>query len=137
MLPACLAPGKLASLIAAASSTRDDQEAAPSLPPAAAPHPNPDGLVRRRSPPATAVAAQKALINACEAEAVPHLLASNYAADYPQFQDGEFTVNDRMKEVCAYLEGKEVTRAVHMLVGCLVETFWSFSEWVRWRRGRV
>lgn len=67
---------------------------------------------------------QKILIDACAKEGVPRYLPSDYAVDYTKIPEGELFPKESAKIVMNYLVGKKVA-GVHVLVGGLIETFWS------------
>ncbi|KAJ5726769.1 NmrA-like family protein [Penicillium malachiteum] len=67
---------------------------------------------------------QKALIDACEAEAVPRYVASDYSLDFTKLEFGQLPAKDPMKHIQAYLKTKKV-QGVHVLIGIFMETFFS------------
>lgn len=67
---------------------------------------------------------QKILIDACAKEGVPRYLPSDFAVDYTKIPAGELFPKESAKIVKNYLVGKKVA-GVHVLVGGLIETFWS------------
>lgn len=75
--------------------------------------------------------AQKALIDACDEARVPRYIASDYTFDYTKLEVGQHPVKDPMKIVHAYVQTKQHVQGVHVLVGVLMETFWSgfFGVW--------
>jgi hypothetical protein len=78
----------------------------------------------------TMTSGQKLLIDLCEEEGVPRYLASDYTGDYRNLDDGEGRAKDPMKHVLTYLLTKKRVKGVHVLVGLLMETYWSFcSGW--------
>ncbi|KAK0726155.1 hypothetical protein B0H67DRAFT_642472 [Lasiosphaeris hirsuta] len=68
---------------------------------------------------------QKALIDACEAEAVPRYIASDWALDYDKLALGVLFPKDAMKHVRAYLGTKEKVASVHILVGAFMDPMFS------------
>ncbi|KAI8651920.1 hypothetical protein NCS56_01408300 [Fusarium sp. Ph1] len=67
---------------------------------------------------------QKILIDACVNEGVPRYVPSDFAVDYTKIPNGELFPKESTKIIKKYLEGKKV-KGVHILVGALMETFWS------------
>lgn len=73
---------------------------------------------------------QKALIDACEAEAVPRYVASDYSLDFTQLEFGQLPAKDPMKHIQEYLKTTKV-QGVHVLIGIFMETFFTnfFGVW--------
>ena len=69
---------------------------------------------------------QKTLIDASIAEKVPRYIASDYALDFRNIELGDIDSKDAMKKVQAYLKSKKEIEGVHVLIGCFMQTFWSF-----------
>lgn len=67
---------------------------------------------------------QKILIDACVKEGVPRYLPSDFAVDYTNIPTGELFPKESAKIVKDYLVEKKLA-GVHVLVGGLMETFWS------------
>ncbi|GKT66964.1 hypothetical protein ColTof4_12849 [Colletotrichum tofieldiae] len=67
---------------------------------------------------------QKILIDACAKEGVPRYIPSDFAVDYTKIPDGELFPKESTKIIKKYLLEKRVA-GVHILVGGLLETFWS------------
>ncbi|KAK6218372.1 hypothetical protein QIS74_06252 [Colletotrichum tabaci] len=67
---------------------------------------------------------QKILIEACAKEGVPRYIPSDFAVDYTNIPDGEPFPKESTKIIKKYLLEKNVA-GVHILVGGLMETFWS------------
>ncbi|KAL5593081.1 hypothetical protein FOBRF1_012183 [Fusarium oxysporum] len=67
---------------------------------------------------------QKILIDACVKEGVPRYVPSDFAVDYTKIPDGELFPKESAKIIMKYLVEKKVM-GVHVLVGALMETFWS------------
>lgn len=67
---------------------------------------------------------QKILIDACVKEDVLRYFPSDFAVDYTKIPAGELFPKESAKIVMKYLAGKKVA-GVHVLVGGLIETFWS------------
>jgi hypothetical protein len=76
----------------------------------------------------TMVNGQKTLIDLCEEEGVPRYIASDYTVDFRGLEFGDIPMKDPMKHVQPYLETKKVVKAVHVLVGMFMETFWTGFE---------
>jgi hypothetical protein len=76
-------------------------------------------------------AGQRLLIDACEAEHVPRYIASDYTLDYTKLEYGDLPAKDAMKSVMEYAETKEGVTSVHVMIGVLMETWWSgiFGVW--------
>jgi hypothetical protein len=76
-------------------------------------------------------AGQRLLIDACEAEHVPRYIASDYTLDYRKLEYGDLPAKDAMKSVMEYAETKDGVKGVHVLIGVLMETWWSepFGVW--------
>ncbi|GME35468.1 hypothetical protein NX059_006483 [Neofusicoccum parvum] len=78
----------------------------------------------------TMTSGQKLLVDLCEEEGVPRYLASDYTSDYRNLDEGEGLAKEPMKHVLAYLLTKKRVKGVHILIGLLMETWWSFcSGW--------
>ncbi|WYZ42206.1 hypothetical protein EsH8_V_001101 [Colletotrichum jinshuiense] len=67
---------------------------------------------------------QKILIDACAKEGVSRYLPSDFAVDYTKIPDGELFPKQSTKIIKKYMLHKDVA-GVHVLVGTLLETFWS------------
>ncbi|KAH7403594.1 NmrA family protein-like protein [Cadophora sp. MPI-SDFR-AT-0126] len=67
---------------------------------------------------------QKVLIDACEQENVPRYVASDFAVDFTKIPDEAPFPKQSTKIIMEYLKSKKV-QGVHILVGVLMETFWS------------
>ncbi|KAM0081854.1 Elongation factor 1-gamma [Fusarium odoratissimum] len=67
---------------------------------------------------------QKILIDACVKEGVPRYVPSDFAVDYTKIPDGELFPKESAKIIMKYLVEKKLM-GVHVLVGALMETFWS------------
>lgn len=67
---------------------------------------------------------QRALIDACEAEAVPRYVASDYSLDFTKLELGQLPAKDPMKIVQEYLTTKNI-EGVHVLIGIFMETFFT------------
>ncbi|KAK2736516.1 NmrA-like family protein [Colletotrichum kahawae] len=67
---------------------------------------------------------QKILIDACAKEGVSRYIPSDFAVDYTKIPDDELFPKDSTKIIKNYLSEKGVA-GVHILVGGLMETFWS------------
>jgi hypothetical protein len=67
---------------------------------------------------------QKLLIDACVNEGVSRYLPSDFAVDYTKIPAGELLPKESAKIVKGYLVEKKLA-GVHVLVGGLMETFWS------------
>ncbi|KAI6765436.1 hypothetical protein HG530_006506 [Fusarium avenaceum] len=67
---------------------------------------------------------QKVLIDACVKEGVPRYVPSDFSVDYTKIPDGELFPKESTKIIKKYLVEKKVM-GVHVLVGALMETFWS------------
>ncbi|KAM5349610.1 hypothetical protein ACJ41O_006115 [Fusarium nematophilum] len=67
---------------------------------------------------------QKILIDACAKEGVPRYVPSDFAVDYTKIPEGELFPKESAKIIKDYLVEKKVA-GVHVLVGALMETFWS------------
>lgn len=76
-------------------------------------------------------AGQKLLIDACDAEHVPRYIPSDYCLDFTKLEYGQLPGKDPMKDVKAYIETKQNVKGVHVLIGVLMETWWSrvFGVW--------
>lgn len=70
------------------------------------------------------------MIDACEAEGIHRYLASDYNLDFTKLKYGQLPAKDPMKHVKDYLDTKTI-KGVHVLIGILMETFWSrfFGVW--------
>lgn len=69
--------------------------------------------------------AQKILIDACDLEAIPRYIASDYCLDFTKLELGQHPAKDPMKLVKSHLESKSTVHGVHVLIGAFMETFWS------------
>lgn len=67
---------------------------------------------------------QKILVEACAREGVPRYLPSDFAVDYTKIPARELFPKESAKIIKDYLVEKKVA-GVHVLVGGLIETFWS------------
>ncbi|UKZ74531.1 hypothetical protein TrVFT333_002201 [Trichoderma virens FT-333] len=67
---------------------------------------------------------QKILIDACVKEGVPRYLPSDFAVDYTKIPAGELFPKESAKIIRNYLVEQKLA-GVHVLVGGLIETFWS------------
>lgn len=67
---------------------------------------------------------QKILIDACAKEGVSRYIPSDFAVDYTKIPDDELFPKESTKIIKNYLSEKGVA-GVHILVGGLMETFWS------------
>ncbi|KAI8937276.1 hypothetical protein NX059_006483 [Plenodomus lindquistii] len=78
----------------------------------------------------TMTSGQKLLIDICEEEGVHRYIASDYTVDYRTMDYGDLPPKDPMKDIMAYLKTKQRIVGVHVLIGCIMETFWVFfSGW--------
>ncbi|KEF52203.1 uncharacterized protein A1O9_11830 [Exophiala aquamarina CBS 119918] len=76
------------------------------------------------------VEGQKILIDICEELNVPRYLASDYTADYTKLDGGDIILKDPMKDVRTYLSTRLKVKGIHVLVGLLMEVFWTyFGVW--------
>ncbi|KAF2789278.1 NAD(P)-binding protein [Melanomma pulvis-pyrius CBS 109.77] len=75
--------------------------------------------------------AQKLLVDACAAERVPRYIPSDYCLDFTRLAYGQLPAKDPMKDVMAYVEATPNVAGVHVLIGVLMETWWSrvFGVW--------
>lgn len=71
------------------------------------------------------VEAQRTLIDACAAKGVPRYIASDYTLDYRKLEYGQLPPKDPMKYVERYLEKTTEVAAVHVLIGVIMEKFFS------------
>ncbi|KAJ4993149.1 NmrA-like family protein [Stagonosporopsis vannaccii] len=67
---------------------------------------------------------QEILVDACAKEGVTRYVPSDFSVDFTKIPDGELFPKESQKIIKRYLEEKEVA-GVHILVGGLLETFWS------------
>ncbi|PVH81778.1 NmrA family protein-like protein [Cadophora sp. DSE1049] len=67
---------------------------------------------------------QKVLIDACDDENVPRYVASDFAVDFTKIPDTAPFPKQSTKIIMEYLKSKKVEE-IHILVGVLMETFWS------------
>ncbi|KAB2573246.1 hypothetical protein DBV05_g8073 [Lasiodiplodia theobromae] len=67
---------------------------------------------------------QKILVDACAKEGVPRYLPSDFAVDYTKIPAHELFPKESCRVIKNYLVEKKVS-GVHVLVGGLIETFWS------------
>ncbi|KFY98086.1 hypothetical protein V500_01803 [Pseudogymnoascus sp. VKM F-4518 (FW-2643)] len=70
------------------------------------------------------VKGQKVLIDTCDEENIPRYVASDYAVDFTKIPAGDPFPKESTKIIFEYLKSKKV-EGVHILVGGLMETFWS------------
>jgi len=70
------------------------------------------------------ITGQKVLIDACDEENVPRYVAGDFAVDFTKIPDGAPFPKQSTKIIMEYLKSKKVD-GVHILVGVLMETFWS------------
>lgn len=67
---------------------------------------------------------QKMLVDACAKEGVLRYLPSDFAVDYTKIPAGELFPKESAKIIKNYLVERKVA-GVHVLVGSMMETFWS------------
>ncbi|KAJ5880497.1 Translation elongation factor [Penicillium subrubescens] len=73
---------------------------------------------------------QMLLVDACEEAGVPRYVPSDFAVDFTKIPTGTLFPKESTKIIMEYLSSKKVD-GVHILVGGLMETFWSefFQIW--------
>lgn len=73
---------------------------------------------------------QMLLVDACEEAGVPRYVPSDFAVDFTKIPAGALFPKESTKIIMEYLKPKKV-EGVHILVGGLMETFWSgfFQIW--------
>lgn len=73
---------------------------------------------------------QMLLVDACDEAGVPRYFASDFAVDFTKIPTGALFPKESTKIIMEYLTQKKV-KGVHILVGGLMETFWSefFQIW--------
>ncbi|KUL89353.1 hypothetical protein ZTR_03748 [Talaromyces verruculosus] len=69
---------------------------------------------------------KKVLVDACELEAVPRFIASDYTLDCRNLEYGQLPPKDPIKEAYDHLQTKQIVKGGHVLIGTL--SYWGTGE---------